>query len=193
MTALPPDGMSQKCNYIRIYERKVIVKYMLLIDVQDSVVAPIHAEHTARRICKCALAVKDRPGVFVAATRLAEADDAAPELYGCLGGVVSSRPVRYGTATRFPTLIARIASDGGKPEEIAIGGFLTSTSVLKAALAFRDLYPECKVTILEDLCADRSSKEHDAAISVAESNGISVETSAMNLAIPTEETNAEQP
>ena len=162
------------------------MKYLIFIDVQNDNVrgdgAPPLAEETAGRICRRALLLKDRADVFMVATRLAHGDS-EPALFGCLGSVVSSRPVRYDAVPRFVSIAERImVRDGGKPGELAVCGFRTGTGVLRAALALRDLYPDAKVAILEDLCGD-DAYLHCSALAVANANGISVETSADNLGI----------
>ena len=61
-------------------------------------------------------------------------------------------------------------------EEIKICGFCTSICVISNALILRAFYPNVKITIVENLCADISEESHVAALAVAKNCHIDIET-----------------
>lgn len=60
------------------------------------------------------------------------------------------------------------------PEEIIICGFVTSICVLANAVILRAKFPNTKITVLKDLCAGVTEKDHDAAIEVLKMQQIDV-------------------
>jgi nicotinamidase-related amidase len=60
------------------------------------------------------------------------------------------------------------------PEEIIICGFVTSICVLANAVILRAKFPNTKITVLKDLCAGITKKDHDAALEVLKMQQIDV-------------------
>jgi len=58
--------------------------------------------------------------------------------------------------------------------EIELGGFCTSICVISNALILRATYPNLKISILKNLCADTTLENHAAALAVATCNQIEV-------------------
>lgn len=65
---------------------------------------------------------------------------------------------------------------GFDPEEIVICGFVTSICVIANALMLRGNYPNTIITVLEDLCADVTKENHEAALKVMQAQNIDVKT-----------------
>lgn len=65
---------------------------------------------------------------------------------------------------------------GFNPEEIVICGFVTSICVIANALMLRGNYPNTKITLLEDLCADVTKENHEAALKVMQAQQIDIKT-----------------
>lgn len=61
-------------------------------------------------------------------------------------------------------------------DEIVLMGFCTSICVISNALYLRGLFPDLKITVIENLCADVSKEAHDAALTVMRNCQIDVET-----------------
>jgi nicotinamidase-related amidase len=60
------------------------------------------------------------------------------------------------------------------PEEIIICGFVTSICVLANAVILRAKFPNTKITVLKDLCAGVTEKDHDAALEVLKMQQIDI-------------------
>jgi nicotinamidase-related amidase len=60
-------------------------------------------------------------------------------------------------------------------EEIIICGFVTSICVISNALMLRAKYPNVKITLRSDLCADINEESHQAALTVMRNCQINVE------------------
>lgn len=58
--------------------------------------------------------------------------------------------------------------------EIELGGFCTSICVISNALILRATYPNLKISILKNLCADTTPENHAIALAVAKCNQIEV-------------------
>lgn len=65
---------------------------------------------------------------------------------------------------------------GFDPKEIVICGFVTSICVIANALMLRGNYPNTKITLLEDLCADVTKENHEAALKVMQAQQIDIKT-----------------
>lgn len=63
----------------------------------------------------------------------------------------------------------------GTPDEIIVCGFVTSICVVSNALYLRGLWPNTKITVLKDLCADVSKEAHEAALMVMQNCQINIE------------------
>lgn len=59
-------------------------------------------------------------------------------------------------------------------DEIVICGFVTSICVVANALYLRGCWPNTKISIIEDLCADVSEENHKAALTVMQANQIDI-------------------
>ena len=62
-------------------------------------------------------------------------------------------------------------------DEIVVCGFVTSICVLANALYLRGLYPNTKITVLKDLCADVTTENHEMALKIMEIHHIDVKES----------------
>ena len=60
------------------------------------------------------------------------------------------------------------------PEEIILCGFVTSICILANAVILRAKFPNTKITVLKDLCAGITEKDHDAAIEVLKMQQIDI-------------------
>ena len=65
---------------------------------------------------------------------------------------------------------------GFDPKEIVICGFVTSICVIANALMLRGNYRNTKITLLEDLCADVTKENHEAALKVMQAQQIDIKT-----------------
>lgn len=81
------------------------------------------------------------------------------------GSSILPRTISY----RCPDLVSRKA-------EFEIFGFCTSICVSANALNLRMNYPNSKITVLSDLCADISKENHEAALKVMQANMIDIST-----------------
>lgn len=59
-------------------------------------------------------------------------------------------------------------------DEIIICGFVTSICVVANALYLRGCWPDVKISVVEDLCADVSEENHKAALTVMQANQIDI-------------------
>lgn len=59
-------------------------------------------------------------------------------------------------------------------DEIVICGFVTSICVVANALYLRGCWPNTKISVIEDLCADVSEENHKAALTVMQANQIDI-------------------
>lgn len=62
-----------------------------------------------------------------------------------------------------------------KIDEVILCGTCTSICVLANAVILRGLYPNMKITVLKDLCADVTNEAHEAALICMKSQQIDVE------------------
>lgn len=70
------------------------------------------------------------------------------------------------------------ATDYGRClDEIVLMGFCTSICVISNALYLRGLFPNLKITVIENLCADVSKEAHEAALTVMRNCQIDIENS----------------
>lgn len=61
-------------------------------------------------------------------------------------------------------------------DEIILVGFCTSICVVSNALYLRGCFPDKKITVYENLCADINKESHDAALKVMQNCQIDIET-----------------
>lgn len=59
-------------------------------------------------------------------------------------------------------------------DEIIICGFVTSICVISNALMLRAKYPNVKITVMKDLCADVDEESHNAALKVMQNCQIDI-------------------
>ena len=65
-------------------------------------------------------------------------------------------------------------NDCGMPTEIEICGVATDICVISNALILRSVFPNIKISVLEDLCAGTTEEKHKEAISIMESCQVEV-------------------
>ena len=61
-------------------------------------------------------------------------------------------------------------------DEIVLMGFCTSICVISNALYIRGLFPDMKITVIDNLCGDVSKEAHEAALTVMRNCQIDIET-----------------